>query len=78
MKREFITKLLPEISKEALDAIMDENGKDIEAAKAKFSDYDDLKTQLTEANKTIEGFKAMNTDSDAAMRAVMGLPPLKN
>ncbi len=30
MKREFIRGLLPDITKEALDAIMDENGKDIE------------------------------------------------
>lgn len=62
MKREFIKELLPEISKEALDAIMDENGKDIETTKSKFSDYEETKTQLTEASKTIEGFKAMDID----------------
>ena len=39
------------------------NGKDIEAAKAKFQDYDGLKTQLQEANKTIESFKALDIES---------------
>ena len=34
MKREEIKALLPEIPKEALDAIMEINGRDIEAAKA--------------------------------------------
>ncbi|MBP1737284.1 MAG: phage minor structural family protein [Oscillospiraceae bacterium] len=62
MKREWITKLLPDITREALDAIMEENGKDIEAVKAKYADYDSLKAQLTEAGKTIEGFKAMDID----------------
>lgn len=63
MKREFITNLLPEIPKEALDAIMAENGKDVETAKAKYSDYDTVKAQLTEANKTIEDFKGKDIDS---------------
>jgi len=62
MKREFIKELLPDITKEALDAIMAENGKDIESTKTKFSDYEDLKTQLSEAGKTIDGFKAMDID----------------
>lgn len=62
MKREFITNLLPEIQKEALDAIMAENGKDVETAKAKYSDYDTVKAQLTEANKTIEDFKGKDVD----------------
>ncbi|MEG0852689.1 MAG: phage scaffolding protein [Angelakisella sp.] len=62
MKREFITSLLPDIGKDLVDKILDENSKDIEATKGKFSDYDDLKTQLAEAGKTIEGFKAMDID----------------
>ena len=62
MKREDIKKLMPDISDEILDKIMAENGRDVEAAKAKFSDYETIKTQLTEANKTIEGFKAMDID----------------
>ena len=50
MKREFITGLLPDIPKEALDAIMAENGKDIEAQKVLIA----AETQkLTAANNTI-------------------------
>ncbi|MEG1396994.1 MAG: hypothetical protein RSC82_08490, partial [Oscillospiraceae bacterium] len=63
MKREFITGLLPEIPKEALDKIMDENGKDVEAVKTKYADYDGLKTQLADAGKTIDGFKALDIDA---------------
>ncbi len=40
MKREFIKGLLPDITKEALDAIMGENGKDIET-------HENTITQLT-------------------------------
>ena len=42
---------------ESLDAIMTENGRDIEAAKKPFADYDHIKEQLDEAQKTIQGFK---------------------
>lgn len=65
MKREFLQNFKigdAPLSKEIIDAIMDENGKDIEAAKKPFADYDTLKTQLTDANKAIEGFKAMDVD----------------
>lgn len=51
MKRDFITKLLPDISKEILDAIMAENGKDIQAEK----DLTAAETQKLEAaNNTIQ------------------------
>lgn len=65
MKREFLKNLksgeapLPD---EVIEAIMAENGRDIEAVKAKFSDYEDLKARLAEAGKTIEGFKALDVD----------------
>lgn len=62
MKREFITNLLPEIPKEVLDQIMSENGKDVEAAKKPFADYDAIKGQLVEANKTIEDFKGKDIE----------------
>lgn len=62
MKREFIKGLLPDIADEVLDKIMGENGKDVEGAKAKFADYDAIKAQLGEANKAIEGFKALDVD----------------
>ena len=44
MKREFITTLLPDISKDVLDQVMAEHGKDIEVHKA----------QTTAANATIK------------------------
>jgi len=65
MKREFLQNLKigdAPLSKEIIDTIMEENGKDIEAAKKPFADYDTLKNQLTDANKTIEGFKALDVD----------------
>ena len=62
MKREFIKGLLPDIADDVLDKIMGENGKDVETAKSKYGDYDTLKTQLAEANKAIEGFKALDVD----------------
>lgn len=65
MKREFLKELGLEDA--AIDKIMAENGKDIEKYK---SDAETLKTtteqqktQLEEANKAIEGFKAMDIDS---------------
>ena len=54
MKREFLQSLLGEenpLSKEAVDAIMAENGRDIENAKAGFADYQDLKQRLEELEK---------------------------
>jgi hypothetical protein len=41
---------------------MDENGRDIEAARKPFSDYESIKQQLADANKTIEDFKNMDVD----------------
>lgn len=65
MKREFLKNFKvgeQELPKEVIDAILDENSRDIDAAKAKFSDYDDLRRQLEEANRSIEGFKALDVD----------------
>ena len=55
MKRDFLEGL--GLEAEVIDKIMKENGKDIEGAKAKFSDYDDIKKQLETANATLEKFK---------------------
>ena len=58
MKREFLQNLKvgdQPLSKEVIDAIMAENGRDIEAAKKPFADYDTIKGQLEEAQKTIKG-----------------------
>lgn len=48
MKRKFLEDL--GLEKEAIDKIMDENGKDINKTKA---DYEDIKVQLTKAQETI-------------------------
>lgn len=60
MKREYLKSL--ELSEEIIDKIMDENGKDVEAVKNKYVDYDNIKVQLKEANKQIENFKNMDID----------------
>lgn len=65
MKREFLQNIKvgdAALPKEIIDLIMEENGKDIEAVKAKFADYDSIKEHLVEANKQIEGFKGMDID----------------
>ena len=65
MKREFLQNFQvgeQPLPKEVIDAILDENSRDIDATKAKYPDYDTMKQQLTEANQTIEGFKAMDVD----------------
>ena len=51
MKREFLQGLQvgdSPLPKEIIDAIMAENGKDIEAIKAHYADYDGLKEQLVQ------------------------------
>lgn len=60
MKREFLKGF--ELADDIIDKIMAENGKDVEAVKAKYADYDDVKTQLSEANTQIEAFKGMDID----------------
>lgn len=66
MKREFLQNFKvgdQSLPKEIIDAILDENGKDIESVKDKYADYDTIKKQLDEANKTIDGFKNMDIDA---------------
>lgn len=64
MKRKFLEEL--GLEKEAIDSIMAENGKDIEAAKGEVDtlheEVDRLKDQLGEANKQIESFKEMDVE----------------
>ena len=60
MKTEFLQNLKvgdQPLSKEVIDAILAENGRDIEAAKKPYADYDHIKEQLDEAQKTIKGFQ---------------------
>ena len=64
MKREELEKL--GLEKEAIDSIMALHGRDIEANKAKISateaERDGLKSQLDEAAKAIDGFKALDIE----------------
>lgn len=65
MKREFLQNLKVNdqpLPKEVIDAIMAENDRDIEAAKRPFADYDTLKSQLEEAQKTIKGFESQDIE----------------
>lgn len=60
MKREFLQNFKvgdQPLPKEIIDAIMAENGRDIEAAKKSFEDYDTIKKQLEDARTTIKGFE---------------------
>lgn len=69
MKREFLQNIKvgdQTLPKEVIDMIMDENGHDIEAVKAKFADYDTIKTQLEEAKTTIQSFTDQGQDIEAA------------
>ncbi len=61
MKREFLQNLRmgdTPLSKEVIDAIMAENGRDIENAKSAYRDYDALKIALEEANRTVEALRS--------------------
>lgn len=65
MKREFLQNLSDALSKEVIDAIMEENGKDIQRAKADavkpFGDYEQLKQQLAQSlvdGKSAQQWKA--------------------
>lgn len=65
MKREFLQNLKVNdqpLSKEVIDAIMAENGRDIESAKKPFADYDTIKQQLDDARSTIKGFEDQDID----------------
>lgn len=71
MKREFLEGL--KLEKETIDAIMAENGKDIEREKAKTEEEktqkDLLDRQLKEATKTIKSYKDMDVDAIKASAA---------
>lgn len=63
MKREFLENLKigdTPLSKEAIDAIMQENGRDIEAAKKPYADYDSIKEQLKTATEGLKAFEGVN------------------
>lgn len=65
MKREFLQNFKvgdQALPKEIIDAIMDENGRDIEAAKKPFADYEAVKAQLQAAKDGLEAFKSVDVD----------------
>ena len=50
MKREFLQEFKvgdTSLPKEVIDAIMAENGRDIQKVKANFADYEEIKTELS-------------------------------
>ena len=55
MKRKFLEDM--GLTKEQVDSIMDENGKDIESMK---SERDNYKTQLATAQQTLKSFEGVN------------------
>ena len=61
MKREFLQGLKvgdQPLPKEVIDAIMAENGRDIESTKARFADYEALKERLAQAEGAAEAVQA--------------------
>ena len=55
MKREELT--AAGMTEEQINLVMKLNGDDINREKAKFADYDEIKSQLEKANATIDGMK---------------------
>ena len=72
MKRKFLEDL--GLTKEQIDNVMAENGKDIEAEKEKAAtttaELEDVKNQLKEANSTITDLKKNNVDNKALQTKV--------
>lgn len=63
MKRDFLRNFKvgdQELSKEIIDAIMAENGRDIEAAKAPYADYEAIKEQLKTAQDGLKAFEGVD------------------
>ena len=63
VKREFLENLKigdQTLSKELIDTIMAENGRDIEATKKPFADYDAIKEQLKTAQDGLKAFEGVD------------------
>lgn len=63
MKREFLQNFKigdQTLTKEVIDAIMEENGRDIEAAKKPFADYEHIKEQLKTAQDGLKAFDGVD------------------
>jgi len=71
MKTEFLQNLKVNdqpLSKEVIDAIMAENGRDIEAAKKPFEDYGTIKQQLSDAQTALADIKKDGQTIEAAQQ----------
>lgn len=65
MKREFLQNFKvgdQPLPKDVIDAIMAENGRDIEGAKKPYADYDDLKAQLQTAKDGLKAFEGVDVN----------------
>ncbi len=63
MNREFLQNFKvadQPLPKEVIDAIMEENGRDIEAAKKPFADYDAIREQLKTATEGLKAFEGVD------------------
>ena len=63
MKREFLENFKvgdQPLTKEIIDKIMEENGRDIEAAKKPFADYEHIKEQLKTAQDGLKAFDGVD------------------
>ena len=66
MKREFLQNLKvgdQPLPKEVIDAIMDENGRDIESAKRPFADYETVKADLRNAQDALKAFDGVDVQA---------------
>ena len=71
MKREFLQNFKvgeQPLPKEVIDAIMAENGRDIENAKKPFGDYDTIKGQLAEAQTALQEIQKNGQTLEAAQQ----------
>lgn len=65
MKREFLQNFKvgdQPLPNEIIEAIMAENGRDVQAEQAKYTDYDTIKQQLATAQETIKGFESQDIE----------------
>lgn len=63
MKKEFLQNFKvggQPLTDEVIDAILAENGRDVEAAKAPYADYDSIKDQLNTAKETLKGLEGVD------------------
>ena len=74
MKREFLQSFSvgdAPLPKEVIDAIMAENGRDIQKVKANFADYEDLKAELAKRQQDLSFEEAAKTWEEKYNQAVL-------